>query len=188
MYENIINPPIEFQPIVNLKQKTVEVIKTFMENYNVTDVEKLYSNRHRLLWYPIPDTHNDGVDIRGLRIRGNKLYFYGPFRCYGSLRPNDIREVDPMNLPLEVLIETIERLSENLNEFREYAGLPPVKAYSVDLTFRGSMNVEVLATNEDDALAKARHYAAAISPKEFLDETCVTEDEYDVKELGKENE
>lgn len=183
MYENTINPPIEFQPIVELKQKTVEVIKTFMENYNVTDVVKIYRNRHRLLWYPIPDTRNDGVDITGLRIRNGKLFFCGPFRCDGSLRPDDIRDVDPMNLPLEVLIETIERLSENLNEFREYAGLPPVKAYSVDLSFRGSMNVEVLATDEDDALAKARHYAETISPKDFLNETCVTEDEYDVKEL-----
>jgi len=58
-----------------------------------------------------------------------------------------------------------------------------MKTFNVTLYYHGSLEVEVQANNEEEAVVKARAEAEKLSSEDFIHAAGITEDEHDIDEI-----
>lgn len=92
--------------------------------------------------------------------------------CTGTYSDPDYKLSDLSADDLESLLEGLEYLTQ--------------KVYSVKLYFHGCLELEVTASNEEEALLKARSEASSMPGDRFIAESALTDKDNDVTEVGPE--
>ena len=182
MFKNIINPAIKIDTLQDLKSDVMCAIRNYLNSMGLSIVAIPAANVP--LRHVLADKKNSCIDINTVLIRNDQLIVGGKVLLGGdaAFHTDEYKECPAEELLLDTLVKITQCINEGENEIRERHGLPLLNDYEVFLSYHGSMYVNVRATDEDDALEKARDYAGNMEDGKFVSECEFMEDGHDVND------
>ena len=182
MFRNIINPAIKIHTLQDLKSDVLYAIRNYLNAMGLSIVAIPAANEP--LRHLLADKEHSCIDINTILIRNEQLIVGGKVLLGGdaAFHTDEYKECPAEELLLDTLVKITQCINEGENEIRERHGLPLLNDYEVFLSYHGSTYVNVRATDENDALEKAREHVNNMSDHDFVADCEFMEDGHDVND------